>query len=74
MVDKQHYHKPGIAFARTTVREHNRRREILSVPAKSSWLLHIPEIRAILAECRLPVVDPAVIQSVFGLGGGRRSS
>jgi len=38
------------------------------VPAKPSWLLHIPEIRAILAESGLPVVDRGVIQSVFGLG------
>jgi len=36
--------------------------------AKSSWLLHIPEIRSMLAEVTLPVIDRAVVQSVFGLG------
>jgi hypothetical protein len=38
------------------------------MPAKPSWILHIPEIRAMLAEAGLPVVDRAVIQSIFGLG------
>ena len=37
------------------------------MPAKSSWLLHIREIRSMLAEVTLPVIDRAVIQSVFGL-------
>ena len=37
------------------------------MPAKSSWLLHIPDIRSMLVEVTLPVVDRAVIQSVFGL-------
>jgi len=38
------------------------------MPAKSSWLLNIPAIRSVLAEVTLPVIDRAVIQSVFGLG------
>jgi hypothetical protein len=38
------------------------------LPAKPSWLLHIPEIRSLLADVSLPVVDRAVIQQVFGLG------
>ena len=38
------------------------------MPSKPSWLLHIPEIRSMLAEVTLPVIDRAVIQSVFGLG------
>ena len=38
------------------------------MPAKSSWLLHIPEIRSLLAEVALPVIDRAAIQSIFGLG------
>ena len=38
------------------------------MPAKSSWLLNIPAIRSMLAEVTLPVIDRAVIQSVFGLG------
>jgi hypothetical protein len=38
------------------------------MPAKPSWLLHIAEIRSMLTEVTLPVIDRAVIQSVFGLG------
>ena len=38
------------------------------MPAKPSWLLHINEIRSMLMEVTLPVIDRAVIQSVFGLG------
>jgi hypothetical protein len=38
------------------------------MPAKPSWLLHIPEIRCLLAEVDLPVIDRAVVERVFGLG------
>ena len=38
------------------------------MPAKSTWLTHIPEIRSMLTEVTLPVIDRAVIQRVFGLG------
>jgi hypothetical protein len=38
------------------------------MPAKSKWLLQIPIIRSMLAEITLPVVDRAMIQSLFGLG------
>ncbi len=38
------------------------------MPAKSSWLLHISEIRSLLVDSSLPVVDRAVVQKVFGLG------
>jgi hypothetical protein len=50
------------------VREDNQAWDAIFVPAKPSWLLHIPEIRAVLAESGLPVVDRGVIQGVFGLG------
>jgi len=37
------------------------------MPAKPSWLLHIPEIRSMLAEVSLPVIDRGIIERVFGL-------
>ena len=42
-------------------------RKLLSMPAEPSWLLHIPEIRSMLTEVSLPVVDRAVVERVFGL-------
>jgi hypothetical protein len=36
--------------------------------SKPSWLQHVPEIRAMLAEVTLPVVDRAMIERLFGLG------
>jgi hypothetical protein len=36
--------------------------------ARPAWLLHIPEIRSMLAEVDLPVIDRAVVERVFGLG------
>lgn len=36
--------------------------------AKPSWWLHIPEIRSMLADIRLPVIDRAAIEQLFGLG------
>ena len=35
--------------------------------AKPAWLLHIPEIRSMLAEVPLPVIDRGIIERVFGL-------
>jgi hypothetical protein len=35
--------------------------------AKPAWLLHIPEIRTLLAEVTLPVIDRAIVERVFGL-------
>jgi hypothetical protein len=37
------------------------------MPATASWLLHLDEIRSMLSEVTLPVIDRAVIESVFGL-------
>jgi len=37
------------------------------MPAKPAWLLHIPEIRSMLAEVPLPVIDRGIIERVFGL-------
>ena len=67
MVDKRDYHKPGILFRGTTVRQHNQGREIGPMPAKALWLLHIPEIIAMLETFDVPVVDRAVIERLFGL-------
>jgi hypothetical protein len=38
------------------------------MPAKPRWLLHIPEIRSMLADAGLPVIDRAVVERLFGLG------
>jgi len=38
------------------------------MPAKASWLLHIPEIQSMLKEVTLPVLDRATIEKAFGLG------
>jgi hypothetical protein len=37
------------------------------MPAKAMWLLKIPQIRSMLAEVSLPVIDRAIIERVFGL-------
>lgn len=37
------------------------------VAVKPSWLQHIPEIRAMLAEVTLPVIDRAIIERLFGV-------
>jgi len=49
------------------VQQHNQGREIGSVPAKAPWLLHIPEIIAMLETFEVPVVDRAIIERLFGL-------
>src|SRR5579871_1151531 len=36
--------------------------------AKPRWWQHIPEIRRLLAEARLPVIDRAAVERLFGLG------
>ena len=35
--------------------------------AKPSWWLHIPEIRSMLADVQLPVLDRAAVEQLFGL-------
>ena len=37
------------------------------MPAKALWLLHIPDIIAMLESFDVPVVDRAVIEHLFGL-------
>ena len=37
------------------------------MPAKPRWWLHIPEIRSMLAESGLPVVDRAAVERLFRL-------
>ena len=37
------------------------------MPAKAPWLLHIPDIIAMLESFDVPVVDRAVIEHLFGL-------
>jgi hypothetical protein len=37
------------------------------VAAKPSWWLHIQEIRSMLADVRLPVIDRAAVEQLFGL-------
>jgi hypothetical protein len=37
------------------------------MPAKASWLLHLPEIVSMLETFDIPVVDRAVIEHLFGL-------
>jgi len=37
------------------------------MPAKSEWLLRLPEIRAELEDLEVPVVDRAGIERIFGL-------
>ena len=37
------------------------------MPAKALWLLHIPEIIAMLETFDVPVVDRAIIERLFGL-------
>ena len=37
------------------------------MPAKSEWLLRLPEIRAELERLEVPVVDRSVIERIFGL-------
>jgi hypothetical protein len=49
------------------VREHNEAREIVSVPGKAQWFLHIPAIVVMLEAFDVPVVDRAVIERLFGL-------
>src|SRR4029077_8723306 len=66
-VDKHNYHKPEIAFLCTTVRQHNRVREVDRMPAKAPWLLRIPEIAAMLEILDVPVVDRAMVERLFGL-------
>jgi hypothetical protein len=39
----------------------------LFVPAKPRWWLHIPEIRTMLVDAGLPVVDRAAVERLFGL-------
>ncbi len=38
------------------------------MPANPSWLLHLPEIIEQLELFKVPVVDRAIVQMVFGLG------
>jgi hypothetical protein len=38
------------------------------VPAKPSWLLHVPEIVEQLELFKVPVLDRAIVEMVFGLG------
>ena len=40
------------------------------MPAKALWLLHIPEIIAMLETFDVPVVDRAIIERLFGLRTG----
>ena len=40
------------------------------MPAKSLWLLHIPEIASQLETFDVPVVDRAIIERLFGLRRG----
>ena len=37
------------------------------MPAKALWLLHVPEIMAMLETFDVPVVDRAIIERLFGL-------
>ena len=37
------------------------------MPAKALWLLHVPEIIAMLETFDVPVVDRAIIERLFGL-------
>ncbi len=37
------------------------------MPAQPEWLLHVPEIRALLEELGFPVIDRAMVESLFGL-------
>ena len=37
------------------------------MPAKAPWLLHLPEIVAQLEVFEVPVIDRAIVESVFGL-------
>jgi hypothetical protein len=67
VVDNRDYHKSGIRFPRTTVREHNEAGEIGSMPAKAAWLLHIPEIVSQLDAFDVPVVDRASVERLFAL-------
>src|ERR1051325_10577840 len=67
VVDKRHYHNLAFLLSRTTVRSHNEDGERLFVPAKPRWWLHIPEIRTMLVEAEVPVVDRAAVERLFGL-------
>ncbi|MEO8593215.1 MAG: hypothetical protein ABI759_07835 [Candidatus Solibacter sp.] len=67
MVDKAHYHKSEKRFPGTTVQEHNQAGVFIPMPAKALWLLHIPDIVAMLETFDVPVVDRAVIEHLFGL-------
>ena len=37
------------------------------MPVKPQWWQHIPAIRSMLADMRLPVIDRAAVESLFGL-------
>src|SRR3954470_19869243 len=37
------------------------------MPAKPRWWRHIPEIRKMLEDARLPVIDRASVERLFGL-------
>ena len=44
------------------------------MPAKTLWLLHIPEIVSHLETFDVPVVDRAIIERLFGLRRRRPSN
>ncbi len=67
VVDKRYYHRPEIPSSETTVRSHNRAKELIEMPAKPAWLLKIPEIMTMLESFDVPVVDRAIIEHLFGL-------
>jgi hypothetical protein len=67
VVDNWHYHPLEIAFLRTLMRSHTESGEAVFVAAKPSWWQHIEEIRSMLAEVQLPVIDRSVVERLFGL-------
>ncbi len=66
-VDKRDYHKPEKPFRGTTVQQHNGTGELVPMPAKASWLLHIPEIVSQLEAFDVPVLDRSLVEHLFGL-------
>ena len=62
-----HYHKLEIGLPGTTVHQHNEVGALFKMPAKSEWLLRLPEIRAELEHLEVSVVDRSVIERIFGL-------
>src|ERR1035437_7415696 len=69
----RHYHKLQIDLPGTTVHQHNEVGALFKMPARSEWLLRLPEIRAELEHLEVSVVIAVQISRLTaGRSGGSR--